>query len=738
MSMDLYLAEKPDVAKAIAGVLNPSAKRGKGYFDCGEGRIVTWCVGHLLALQDPEDQDEKYAKWNLDCLPMQWTVQYKPVAKTKTQLNTVSRLMAQSTRIISCTDIDAAGQAIADELFEYFNIDSHKVLRALINDNNPIKIAKALDERSLRPNVEFYGLYLEEKARSVGDQRLGYNITRTLTCQAQKQGYKGKLHCGRVQSTILGLVCRRERARSFHQVQQYYNINGEFGTAGGYLKGRFQHNDHAMLDLDEKARIKNKNQAGLIQQSLHGRPAILTKLEVKKTQDSPPLPYDLLSLQAECARYYDMEPDEVLTITQKLREAPYFSISYNRSDTRYIAEENFAEAPAVLTALNEIDIFAPLIMNCDSNIKSRAWNSNKIDAHGAIIPTGSTTGWDTMPGELKAVFLLIARNYLLQFMSKRERQVADYSFDVRCDKNVSHVFNGRVQRVLKPGWSAVFKNDSDSEDTKLDDIGNVDIEALRQGEQIAKCTIESVEMQTSAPPSYIMSTLLKDLKSTAKYIEDETLKKWMIEKDKDKEGERGGVGTPATRSPILKGLFDNGFIKKNNKGKIVPTEAGMMLFDLLPKSISAPDTTAIWSHYFRQISNREITPEQFWAEVDRFVMAVVSDTKTNGLAIPDTMLTVTRPQGASQTNSAPLQESEEVREGCPQCGGEARRLNGKFGHYWKCTKCNTNYKDLAGRLFNRLCPRCRKPLTVMKPKGKKTFIGCTGYPECKHTEDPTQ
>ncbi|WP_428775937.1 DNA topoisomerase [Vibrio sp.] len=726
--MDLYIAEKPDVGKHIASVINPNSQSKQGYIDCGNNQIVTWCIGHLLALADPEDFNEAYSKWNLADLPMQWPVKYKPNPNTKSQLNVVLRLLKKATRIFSCTDIDAAGQAIADEIFEYAGIDKNNVVRILINDNNPSKIAKALEPRHQRPNGEFHGLYLQELSRAVADQRCGYNLTRLLTCQGQSQGYVGKtLNVGRVQAAINGLVVRRERERDSHQKQHYYHINGTFASAGGEIKARFQPDDHHWIELDSKGRIANSQQAQTIARSLHGRPATITEITRKNTSDSPPLPYDLLSLQVDCARYYGMQPDEVLTLTQMLRESPYYAITYNRSDCRYIPEECFAEAPEIIEKLGQLDMFAPLVSQTDTTRKTRAFNSSKTGAHGAITPTGSITGWDRMPDDAKAVFLLIARNYLLQFFENRQRRVTDYAVTVNCDKDIEHRFTGRAQKVIVPGWSSVFCNDADSEEAQLDDLSQLDSELLSEGQTIQHSMVEAKALETKPPASYSITTLLRDLKSTAKYISDPKIKQWMLEKDKGKD-EQGGIGTAATRSDILKGLFDTKSLQVTNK-KITPTEKGYMLYDLLP-SISSPETTAIWSHYFKQINSLDMTPEQFWSEIDRFIESEVARVKKHGLTIPDNML---KQRSAAVGNNA--EQAKPLSGTCPKCKSKALRVNGRFGHFWACQNkesCKANFSDLAGQLFYRRCPKCKNDLRISKGKRKnaKPFISCSGFPQC--------
>lgn len=715
--MDLYLCEKPEVAKHLSAVLSDSPKRSNGFYDCGNGVIVTWAIGHLLALKDPEDFNPEYKKWNLDHLPLQYSIDYKPNPKTKGQLNTVMRLLKQADRIFASTDIDAAGQAIADECMEYVGINPSTAYRVLIDDNNPQKLAKAL--ANIKPNSEFQTLYLQEKARSIADQRVGYNYTRLLTCQAQQQGFKKTLHVGRVQSSMLGLVVRRELSRKAHKKSFYYNVGGEFVTSIGGLKAKFKHDDNSLLEVDEKGRLSNKQQVKLLTQSLHGRPAVLTKVEQKQTQDSAPLPFDLLSLQVECSRYFGMSPDEVLKYTQELRSEPYYAITYNRSDCRYCPDEAFAEAPEVIANLATTGLLTPITDQCNPSFKSRAFNSKKTGAHGGIIPTGSVDSFDEMPEHLKVVFLLICRNYLIQFLPKRERHITDYEFLVESDKGVEHYFYGRSQSVLAPGWSVIFQNDADSEDANLDDVDDHNAMNLQQGECIGSCSIYSQELETKALPSYSTTTLLKDLKSTAKYITDPKIKAWMLEKDADND-EQGGIGTAATRSDIMKGLFSNGFLVKEGK-KIVPTDEGYLLYQLLPARITSPETTAIWAHFFKSIGEGTMDIGTFLSEIDQTIEAEIDRVKKHGLDIPKELI------------------PKKITSTCPYCKQPGMKfINGRYGDFWTCNNCDKKAPDLHGKPFKKACPECRKPLKITQPKDKKKkpFISCTAFKDsgCNYRE----
>ena len=724
--MKVYLAEKQEVATAIATCLNPNYKSAIGYFDCGDGIRVTWCKGHLLSLTDPDEHFEEYRVWSLDQLPMKWPVTYKVNEKTAKQFRIVRKLLLEADEIISSTDIDDSGQAIGDEIYDFLNIPPEKIFRCLINDNNPRKIAKSLAPSAIRPNSEFRNLFYKEKARAIADMRLGYQMTRLLSCQAAKQGLKKTLNVGRVQTAILSLVVKRELTRTGHTKQTYFNVEGEFHTAGGVLKGRLNTEELNLHHRDDKNRLNNEQEVKSLVNSLRNKQAKLEFIETKQTADSPPLPFDLLSLQSECSRLFGIKPAKVMEITQKLRESPYYAITYNRSDCRYVAEDNFFDAPEIVANLSNIPILSPLASRCNTTIKSRCFSDANVGAHGAICPTGEFEHFDSMTDEMKVVFSLIARNYLLQFLDKREREITTYTFTISDDAGARYSFEGRTQRIIKLGWAEVFQNDAENEDSALEDLSGIDVSSLSVGET-CKSYIEGKQMETKPPGTYTMATLLNDIKNTAKYISDEKIKSWMLEKDIEKKGENGGIGTSATRTSIIQGLFDNKFLVEDSKGKIRPTEEGYLLYQILPDSITSPNTTAIWSHYFKLIGNEDITVDEFLAYVDQFINSEIYRVKTEGLKIPESMLV--KSHVPSSNSNAP-----KLTEKCPKCKHNAKLIHGRFGKFWECEGCKQKYDDLGNSIFYKSCPKCRKPLRITTPKkaGGKKFVSCTGYPSCDH------
>src|SRR5215469_2449164 len=417
--MRLFIAEKPELAKAIVEGLG-GGRRKEGYYDCGND-CVTWCFGHMLQLLDPEDYDERYATWRLDDLPIAhipW--RKKPAAGKSAQLRIVTHLLKQADSVVHAGDPDDEGQLLVDEVLAYARCRL-PVKRLLINDNNTNVVRKAL--ANLRDNREFAALSASAEARSVGDQLYGYNLTRAYTLAARKEGYQGVLSVGRVQTPILGLVVRRDREFESHVKSFYYYVTGQFQIQGLTFPARYQTVEGD--PVDDKGRLIDQKYAQAIAEAVKGKPARLISADTKQKEQPAPLPYNLLKLQTDAARKFGYKPDQVKDITQSLRER-HRLITYNRSDCEYLSDEQHADAPGVLAAIAKTTpMLAPASAAANPAIKGRAFNSSKVSAHHAIIPTQATADLARLSIGERKIYTLIARAYVAQFWPTHQYDQTD-------------------------------------------------------------------------------------------------------------------------------------------------------------------------------------------------------------------------------------------------------------------------------------------------------------------------
>ena len=560
--MRLLIAEKNAVAKPLAAVLG-NVKAQSGYYDCGED-CVTWAIGHILALCDPEDYDERYRQWSMDDLPVVHREQrLKPIPSKQKQLDTILTLLKRADSVVHVGDPDDEGQLLIDEILDYGRYQG-PVSRLMMADIIPANIKKALG--NLRDNAEFALLSSAAKARSYGDQLYGYNLTRALTLTARKQGYDGVLSVGRVQTPILGLVVRRDLSHESHTKQLYYMIAGDFAVGDHAIKAKLITPENAKIDSE--GRLNDPAYCDEIKTACKGLAATVVTTETKRQVIEPPLPYNLLLLQAEASDRFGHSAATTKEITQALRDK-HGLITYNRSNVCYLMDEHHGEAPAVLESVfkNLPDFDSSLI---DTSIKSKAFNSKHVDVHHGIIPTIGQPNMTALSLGERQVYELICRRYVMQFVPAAEYdqyaltiKVGDYRFKASC------------RELITLGWQALkgtgAAKSEDSDDKDEEAVGNWS--AIEEG-QSGTCNAITVKAcETQPPKRYTEKTLLLDLTQVAKYVEDERIKALLKAKDTGLKNEHGGIGTPATRDTMIESLLARGFIERQKK-QLVSTKRG--------------------------------------------------------------------------------------------------------------------------------------------------------------------
>ncbi len=333
--MRLFIAEKPELGRAIAEGLDGNYKNGEGHIQKGNN-IVTWAFGHILELAKPEEYDEKYKLWKLEDLPLPIKeFKYLPKKESKKQLKIICDLIHNDkiTSIVNCGDADDEGQILVDEIIQYSKT-SKPVFRVLINDLTPKAVKEEIAK--IKPNADFKGMSERGFARSQADWIVGINLTRAYTIMARKNGYEGVLSVGRVQTPILALIVNRDKEFENFKSINYYSLLGDFNINNNTIKARLKTED----------KILDENLAKEIKESCENQNTKIN-LKIENKKEYPPLPYNLLVLQAECAKLFGFSPDKTLEITQNLREK-HKAITYNRSDCQYLPETMFEQAPNIL------------------------------------------------------------------------------------------------------------------------------------------------------------------------------------------------------------------------------------------------------------------------------------------------------------------------------------------------------------------------------------------------------
>ncbi|ENI3360467.1 DNA topoisomerase [Escherichia coli] len=622
--MRLWIAEKPAVASDIAKALGGNFTRHDGYAESATD-IVSYCVGHVLEMVPPETINPAYATWSLDTLPLKlYPVQLQPKASVAKQANTLVKLIRRPDikMVVHCGDPDDEGQLLVDEVLEFAG-NTAPVKRALINDNTAPAVKRALINdntapavkkaiNSLRDNSDFRGMYLKALMRSAGDAIFGFSMSRCYTLKARDKGYKGTISVGRVQTPVLGMIVRRWRDNQAHSEAFYYQLAGQFISGTDVVCARWQTSEYA--PVDDKKRLTDKAWGEGLARALAGKPAsVLAAATDRGKTTAAPLPFNLLRLQVYMNRRHKLTAQQTLDITQKLKDSKY--ITYNRSDCSYLSDEQFNDAPQVVAALKTLDVFNGL--TTDTAQKSAAFDSKKVTAHTAIIPTTNMPDLSRLTDKEKAVYLTIAQFYLAQFVAKKryDESIAE----IKCG---DEMFKVSARKITDAGFTT-FLNDAEEDDEE--DENSTSFEAISRLQTGATLTCREVvisEKKTKPLPLFTEATLLAALVRVADFVADPRIKKLLKEKDKDKKDEHGGIGTPATRAAIIETLKTRDYITVE-KGKFIPTAAGLALIDALPDSVTQPDMTAVWAEKQAAVETGEMTIERFidglYAEVSRLV-----------------------------------------------------------------------------------------------------------------------
>ncbi|BEJ88415.1 DNA topoisomerase 3 [Campylobacter coli] len=715
--MRLFIAEKPELGRAIAEGLDGNYKSGEGYIQKGDN-IVTWAFGHILELAKPEEYDEKYKLWKLEDLPLPIKeFKYLPKKESKKQLKIICDLIHSDkiTSIVNCGDADDEGQILVDEIVQYSKT-SKPVFRVLINDLTPKAVKEEIAK--IKPNADFKGMSERGFARSQADWIVGINLTRAYTIMARKNGYEGVLSVGRVQTPILALIVNRDKEFENFKSIDYFSLLGDFNINNNTIKARLKTED----------KILDENLAKEIKKSCENQNAKIN-LKIENKKEYPPLPYNLLVLQAECAKLFGFSPDKTLEITQNLREK-HKAITYNRSDCQYLPETMFEQAPNILNIikenLNSNDEIQALIASSDLTIKSKAFNDANISAHYGIIPTQNKISSQLTQDEL-VVYNLIAKRFIIQFFHPREYQTTTINLEVN-----QRIFTATQNKTTKSGFRSLWQNVDSEEEQENNENDINDLSILKNGD-IAKCSLIQIEKKQTKPrPYYTMTTLLKDLNSVAKYVSDERIKKLLIEKDKDKKGESGGIGTPATRSNHIKTLIEREYIEvsKDKKQIIKSTKKGRDLIKLSPKSLITPDMTALWFEQQKMIEISELRREQFLEEITKEVISEIQRIDKN-------------------QEFKILDNENKPKIQCPQCNkGFLTKRKGKYGNFWGCSEymegCKAIYPDNKGTPnfetkqasndTTHKCPQCNKGFLqrIKSKNGNSWWWGCSEFKQgCK-------
>lgn len=595
MGKILVIAEKPSVARDIAKVLKCS-KKGNGCL-IGEEYIVTWAVGHLITLLEPEEYDIKFKKWRYETLPIiPDKMGLKPIDQTKDQFEIVKRLInsEEVDSLICATDSGREGELIFRYIYEMARCKK-SFKRLWISSMTDAAIIEGF--KKLKAGEEYDNLYYSAKCRSEADWLVGMNASRAFTIR-----YNTLLSIGRVQTPTLAILVERQKEINAFVAQEYYEITADFNN----FKGTW-------FDRDSKdTKIPDKTKADQIVGKIIDNAGKIVDVETEDKRQPPPLLYDLTELQRDANKKLGFTAKKTLSVAQELYEKRKL-ITYPRTDSRYLSHDMVPKLKHILNRIN-VDRYAQyaeyvLKLN-ELHVSKRIVDDSKVTDHHAIIPTDHRINLGSLTGDELKIYDLIVRRFISVFYPNYLYTLTKIISEVQ-----NELFETKGKTVTQFGWMELYKNDEKNDKEK--DQEEQELPAVNIGDEVKVKDAVVQKKKTKAPSPYTEASLLSAMENAGRFVEDEELKEQLKE---------GGLGTPATRAAIIERLIQVGYLSRKGKG-LIPTEKAMKLIEIVPMELKSPETTGKWEKGLSSISKGKLTSTRFMESITRYVKYIVQKSK---------------------------------------------------------------------------------------------------------------
>lgn len=677
----LVIAEKPSVARDIARVLHCSQK-GNG---CLEGKeyVVTWALGHLVTLADPEEYDKKYMKWEMSTLPMMPEhMKLVVIRQTAKQYNAVKTQLFRKDvgDIIIATDAGREGELVARWILD--KSGCRKPIRRLWISSVTDKAIRD-GFHNLRDGREYNDLYRAAAARAEADWLVGMNGTRALTCK-----YNAQLSCGRVQTPTLAIIAMREEEIRHFQPKEYYGITVNAGEILWTWK-------------DQKSgsfRTFHKEKAEEIREKIKDGALTITSVTKKPKKTQAPGLYDLTTLQREANQKYGFSAKETLNIVQRLYEN-HKVLTYPRTDSRYIGKDVVPTIKERLKACGTGPYrkLAGALLNKPIQVNGSFVDDKKVSDHHAIIPTEQFVQLDHMTNEERKIYDMVVRRFLSVLYPAFEYEQTAMEAEAS-----GYVFAASGKTVKNAGWKEVYEGDyREEEDENEQEMKDQSLPVYKEGEKLKILDIRMKEGKTKPPARFTEASLLAAMENPVKYLStgDRQAAKTL--------GETGGLGTVATRADIIEKLF-NSFMMEKKGNEIHLTSKAKQLLELVPEDLKKPELTADWEKKLSDISKGKLRQDTFLKEIRDYTCEIVDEIKT-----------------ASGT----FRHDNITNKVCPQCGKRLLAVNGKNSKMLVCQDRECGYRETISRTTNARCPKCHKRMEMIVKGKEETFICVCGYKE---------
>jgi len=620
MSKTIVIAEKPSVGRDLARVLPGPFAKQEGYLE-GPDHVLTWAVGHLVQLAEPDEYDPKYKKWRMADLPIV-PPKFKLVVRderSKKQMSVVTRQLKRDDvgDVINACDAGREGELIFAYLFEKAG-SSKPVRRLWLSSMTKAAMQRAFEE--LRPAEEFALLEAAARSRSESDWIVGMNATRAATIRL-RSSFDGAVSLGRVQTPTLAILTRREEEIRAFVPEPYWLVDAVFAATGERVyEGRY----HA----GAKPRMATAAEADAIVADVAGKPGEITQLDTTKRKERPPLLFDLTSLQRDANSRFGFTARRTLSAAQRCYEE-HKVLTYPRTSSRYLTSDMIGElkpiAGHVGGAGREYQEAAAFVQGLDMLPLGRVVADDKVGDHHAIIPTNSKHALDKLSDDDRRIYDLVARRFLAVFHPEAVWENTKVETTV-----AGHIFRTRGKVLLVPGWRAAYGQlaEGDGQAADDDDAGrDQQLPKLEPDERVETRKVSAEEKETKPPRRYSDASLLGAMETAGKLVDDDEMREAMKE---------SGIGTPATRASIIERLIDVGYIERDGRA-LVATEKGLNVIRLLGEHpLTSPSLTGSWEQRLGKIERGEESRDRFMSDIAGFAESTVQelDAKLKDVRIP--------------------------------------------------------------------------------------------------------
>jgi len=663
----LVIAEKPSVARDLTGALPGTFENNESYYE-SEDTIVTFAVGHLVELTDPEDYDEKFKKWRMADLPIvpeEFRLRPRD-KKAEKQLKVIHKLLKRDDvdRIVNACDAGREGELIFAYIYETSGVDK-PVERLWISSLTKTAIKDGFEH--LRPGEQLAQLEAAARSRSEADWLVGMNATRAATIRG-RAWVGGVVSLGRVQTPTLALLVKREREIQAFVPEPYWLVHAEFDP-------RYQ----GLWFEGDETRLKEAKRADEIAAKVSGKDGTVESVERKEQSERAPLLYDLTSLQRDANRRFGFSARRTLQAAQSLYEDKK-AITYPRTNSRWLSGDlvpQLKPTAATLQPIGEYAAAARYVLGLQQLPLARVVNDSKVSDHHAIIPTDVEHDVSRFSPDERRVFDLIARRFLAVF-----HPPARYARTTVVTLVEEERFRSRGKVTLEAGWRGVYGllSDADAQQQRQDEEGeneSAELPPLEQG-QTVKCASAEVEAkETKPPPRYTEATLLSAMETAGKLIDDEELREAMKE---------SGLGTPATRAETIETLIRREYIERAGKD-LTPTPKGLQVITMLEEHpLTSPELTGNWEKRLTDIEHGSDDRGTFIDDIAEFTRATV--------------------EKIAELDKEKLRPERVELGPCPRCGAETGEIIKENSKAYGCTSWKSReetgcgfviWKRVAGR-----------------------------------------